>query len=110
MSQREIRTRNSRSSAGLSAIALRDVGSMNARLAASSSPINFKVKSRTCESNALGGGVVQPASLQDQVRPFAHPVDRLNGPVEGLEKVRAIDERPLPAAFQIEVVKGASPK
>ena len=42
--------------------------------------------------------------MQDEVRPFAERVDRLDGAVESLEVVDAVDQGPLPAAFEVEVV------
>ena len=52
----------------------------------------------------VGLDVRQRPAFQDQVRPLANPVDRVNGRVEPLQIMRAVDERSLPAPFEIEVI------
>ena len=42
--------------------------------------------------------------MQDEVGAFAYPIDGVNLGVEPLQIVDSFDERPLPAALQIEVV------
>ncbi len=48
--------------------------------------------------------IAQAPPVQDEVGAFAYPIDGVNLGVESLQIVDSFDERPLPAALQIEVV------
>ena len=60
---------------------------------------------RTCESNRAAAASSRVLRFRTRFGAFAHAVDGLDCSIEGLEEVRAVDERALPAAFQVEVVE-----
>ena len=97
-------SRKSRSSSGSAVVALGDAGSTRSRRAASRRARSGRGRSSAPCVEVSGFGVRQGPPLQDQIWPFAHPVDRVNARVEPLQVVRAVDKRPLPAPFEIEVI------